>query len=104
MNVNPALDFFPDQGTDPTFGTVLVEEQYLTIGTSAGASYNFYLSGEGIYRVISVELTEIALDLSLTNDEILGGTVTSKYFLYNKNSYEEPNAPTNAYCVTPYDL
>ncbi|MBC6400933.1 MAG: hypothetical protein GDA42_06160 [Ekhidna sp.] len=104
FNVNPALEFFPEGGTSTTRGTVSVESQIITIGTSSGSSYNITISGEGTYRKMNTELVEVSFTLSATNDELFGGMITSEYFMYNQPVYPEPTISGSNNCINPYDL
>ncbi|GGF04910.1 hypothetical protein [Flavobacterium limi] len=96
FNIKSALEFFPENGNSKTNGIVLVIPQDITIGTSGAnaKSYSIAIEGEGTYQQISPDLFEISFELKLTNVELFGGTVTSKYKIYNKNTF-----PT----VTPLD-
>lgn len=89
FNIKSALEFFPENGNSKTNGIVLVIPQDITIGTSGtnAKSYSIAIEGEGTYKEISPDLFEISFELKLTNTELFGGTVTSKYKIYNKNSF-----------------
>ncbi|MEO0555985.1 MAG: hypothetical protein AAF149_22480 [Bacteroidota bacterium] len=104
FNIDPALEFFPADGISSTSGTVLVESQIITIGTSSGDSYNIAIAGEGTYQEIEPDLFEVKLILNATNDELFGGTISSEYLLYNNPVYPEPNPLSNTDCITPIDL
>jgi len=104
FDVFPAIEFFPENGTSTTKGRSLIIPQYLTIAGTNGNSYNIAIAGEGTYSEISSGLFEIILTLTLTNDTLFGGTITSEYRLYNNNSYTEPDPLTTNNCVTETDL
>ncbi|MCI9846392.1 hypothetical protein [Flavobacterium pectinovorum] len=89
FNIKSALEFFPENGNSKTNGIVLVIPQDITIGTSGtnAKSYSIAIEGEGTYKEISPDLFEISFELKLTNTALFGGTVTSKYKIYNKNSF-----------------
>ncbi len=103
FDVMPAIEFFPENGTSTTNGTMLIIPQFLTIAGRNGNSYNFGLSGAGTYMEISPGIFELKFELKLTNDEIFGGTLTSQYLMYNTRDYPEP-ADINAPCIIDYDL
>ncbi|GAA4291914.1 hypothetical protein ICJ84_04030 [Aestuariibaculum suncheonense] len=103
FNISPALEFFPENGTNNTKGTVLVIPQYITLGSNNGNSHIFAISGEGTYEEIASGLFEIKFQLHLTNDEVLGGTVTAEYRLYNSRTYPDPEDLTTN-CLKEYTL
>lgn len=103
FNISSALEFFPENGNSKTNGTVLVIPQYIKIAGTNGNSYNIAIEGEGTYKEISSGLFEISFELKLTNEKLFGGTVTSKYKIYNKNSIPTPT-PLNEPCRTAIDL
>jgi hypothetical protein len=104
FDINPALEFFPENGNSTTNGRVLIIPQFITIAGRNGNSYSFAISGEGTYEEISKGIFELKFQLNLTNDEVLGGTVTADYRLYNTNSYTDPEDLTTTDCVTEYTL
>ncbi|MEL6560240.1 MAG: hypothetical protein AAFQ94_18775 [Bacteroidota bacterium] len=104
FNINPAIEFFPENGTSTTNGTVLVEQQIIAIGSTDGNSYAIEISGEGTYRETEPGLFEISLTFNAKNEELFGGTVSSEYLMYNQINYPEPLPLTNSNCVTPVDL
>ncbi|GAA4888623.1 hypothetical protein GCM10023311_10710 [Flaviramulus aquimarinus] len=104
FDVFPAIEFFPENGTSTTNGTVLIIPQFLKITGSNDNSYNIAIAGAGTYQEISPGLFEITMELKLTNDALFGGTITSEYRLYNNNSYTEPDPLTTNTCVTETDL
>lgn len=104
FDINPALEFFPENGNSTTKGTVLVISQYITISGTNGNSYSIAISGEGTYKEISAGLFEIALEFKATNQALFGGSVTAQYRIYNKNTYPDPENLTNANCITEYEL
>ncbi|MCR8668013.1 hypothetical protein NO995_09995 [Aestuariibaculum sp. M13] len=104
FNISPALEFFPENGTSKTQGTVLVIPQYITIGGNNDTSHVFAISGEGTYEEIATGLFEIKFQLHLTNEEVLGGTVTAEYRLYNNRSYPDPEDLTTTNCLKEYSL
>ena len=104
FNMNPALEFFPSDGTSLTSGTVLVEAQVIKIGTSSNNDYNIAMDGRGTYRQIEEGLFEIELVLEATSQALFGGTITSEYKLYNSNTYPSPSPIQNDNCITPIDL
>ncbi|WMI64811.1 hypothetical protein RBH94_12150 [Aestuariibaculum sp. YM273] len=104
FNISPALEFFPTDGTSKTNGTVLVIPQYLTLESREGNSHVFAISGEGTYEEISAGLFEIKFQLHLSNDDVLGGTVTAEYRLYNSRSYTDPEDLTTTNCLKEYAL
>lgn len=104
FNVNPALEFYPENGTSTTNGTVLIIPQFLTITGTNGNSHAIAISGEGTYYEVSPGVFEVKFQLNLTNDDVFGGTITSDYMLYNTNSYTDPEDLTTNNCVTEYTL
>ena len=104
FDINPALEFFPENGNSLTKGTVLIIPQFLTIAGTNGNSYSFAISGEGTYEEITSGIFELKFQLNLTNDEVLGGKVTAEYRLYNTNSYADPEDLNTENCVTEYTL
>ncbi|WP_163407381.1 hypothetical protein [Flavobacterium ajazii] len=103
FNINPALEFFPENGTSKTNGTVLVIPQFITIAGTNGNKYNIAIEGEGTYKEISSGLFEISFELKLTNEKLFGGTVTGKYKIYNKNGFPTVT-PLDEPCRTAIDL
>jgi hypothetical protein len=104
FDINPALEFFPENGNSTTKGTVLVIPQYITISGTNGNSYSIAISGEGTYEEYSSGFFELKFQLKATNDLLFGGTVTAEYRLYNNNSYPDPEDLTTTNCVTEYEL
>ncbi|MCF8275036.1 MAG: hypothetical protein K9I95_14520 [Flavobacteriaceae bacterium] len=104
FDVNPALEFFPENGNSTTKGTVLVIPQYITIAGTNGNSYSIAISGDGTYEEYSPGLFELKFQLKVTNDILFGGTITAEYLLYNNNSYPDPQDLTTSNCVTEYTL
>ncbi|MBD0830864.1 hypothetical protein [Aestuariibaculum sediminum] len=104
FNISPALEFYPENGESKTKGNVLIIPQYLTIGSRDGVSYEFAISGNGTYEQIATGLFEIVLQLNLTNQDLLGGTVTAEYRIYNNNSYTDPENITTTNCLKEYEL
>lgn len=103
FNINPALEFFPENGNSKTNGTVLVIPQYIKIAGTNGNSHTIAIEGEGTYKEISTGLFEISFELKLTNEKLFGGTVTGKYKIYNKNTFPTV-APLDEPCRTAIDL
>lgn len=103
FNVNPALEFFPDNGDSSTSGTVLVIPQFITITGTNGNSYSIAISGEGTYHEISPGLMELSFILVASNEALFGGSINSEYKIYNSNTYPDPDPLTNI-CVSEYDL
>lgn len=103
FDVIPAIEFFPENGTSKTNGTILIIPQFLTIASNDGNSHSFGLSGEGTYTEISPGIFELKFELNLSNDEIFGGTLTSQYLMYNTRNYPDPE-DINASCIIDYDL
>ncbi|MGY5353987.1 hypothetical protein [Wenyingzhuangia sp. IMCC45467] len=104
FNIQEALEFFPTEGTNAKSGKVLVIPQNITIGTSAGKSYNIAISGEGTYEEISEDVFQLDFELNATNQELFGGTVTSVYKIYNTSNYQDPEDLTTNNCHATYDL
>jgi len=104
FNVTPAIEFFPENGTSTTNGSILIIPQILTISGTNGNSYAFAISGEGTYQEVSPGIFELKFDLNLTNDAVFGGTITSEYRLYNTANYTAPEDLTTNNCITEYTL
>ena len=90
FNITSALEFFPENGTSKTQGTVLVNPQDLTIGSNKDSTYSISISGEGTYKELDGGLFEISFELKLTNEKLFGGTVSTQYRMYNKRAYTKP--------------
>lgn len=103
LNIPAAIEFFPTSGTSQTEGIVQVIPQYLVISNLAGKSYELAISGSGTYRALENGLYEIKVTLKVTNDELFGGTVSSEYYIYNANTYTDPE-PLSTGCVTNMDI
>lgn len=106
FNINPALEFYPDNGTSATSGTVQVIEQVIQIGTSAsnGSITEFItISGNGTYSEISPGVYEIILDFNATNNRLFGGTRSVRYHIFNTNNFTDPPL-LNESCFTPQAL
>ncbi len=104
FDINPALEFFPENGNSVIKGTILIIPQFITIAGTNGNSYSFAISGEGTYEEISTGVFELKFQLSLTNDDVLGGAIIADYRLYNTNSYADPEELTTNNCITEYTL
>lgn len=104
FNITSALEFFPDKGTSKTNGIVLVNPQFITIASRTGTSHSIAIAGEGTYKEVSNGLFEITLELKVTNDKLFGGTVTSKYKIYNKSTFPTVAPITGTTCLKPVDL
>lgn len=106
FNIEQALEFFPDNGSSTTSGTVQVVEQTIQIGTSAtnGSITEFItISGSGTYSEISPGIFEIILDFNATNNRLFNGTRTSRYHIYNTSSFTDPPL-LNEPCFVPMAL
>lgn len=104
FDINPALEFFPENGNSKTKGTVLVIPQYITISGTNGNKYSIAISGEGTYKEISSGVFEISIELKATNQALFGGSVTAQYLIYNNNTYPTPADLPNSNCITEYTL
>ena len=104
FDINPALEFFPENGSSTTKGTVLVIPQFITIAGTNGNSYSIAISGDGTYKELSSGLFEISLELKATNQALFGGSVTAYYKIYNKSTYPDPANLPNSNCITEYTL
>lgn len=104
LNIEAAIEFFPEDGTSTTQGTVAVIPQFLAISSRDDKLYEFAISGSGTYRQVTDDLWEIKLELRVKNDKLYGGTVTSEYFIYSDRGYEDPaDLPGNS-CVNEKTL
>ncbi|WP_337965297.1 hypothetical protein [uncultured Flavobacterium sp.] len=104
LNITSALEFFPENGTSKTNGSVLVNPQSITIAPSGKGpdgkdkpGHVIEISGEGTYKEISAGLFEISFELKLTNELLFGGTVSCQYRMYNNKTYPKL-APLNESC------
>lgn len=104
FNTTPAIEFFPENGTSTTNGSILIIPQFLTISNKSDESFSFAISGEGTYEEVSPGTFELQFQLNLTNEAIFGGTITSEYRLYNTSSYTDPQDLTTNNCITEYIL
>lgn len=104
FDINPAIEFFPENGNSTTKGIVLIIPQFITIAGTNGNSYSIAISGDGTYEEISTGLFELKFELKATNDALFGGTITAEYRLYNNSVYPDPENITTSNCVTEYDL
>ncbi|MCV9927064.1 hypothetical protein OIU83_05350 [Flavobacterium sp. LS1R49] len=105
FNITSALEFFPENGTSKTKGSVLVIPQPITI-TATGTNkigHIIDISGEGTYNEISTGLFEISFELKLTNEELFGGTVSCQYRMYNNKTYPKLEALSES-CPKEVDL
>ncbi|AZQ43959.1 hypothetical protein [Nonlabens ponticola] len=89
LNIVPALEFFPTDGTSSTQGIVLVIDQTIEIGNDSGSEL-IQISGSGTYNEISPGVFELDFALNATNQQLFGGTRTDEYRLYNIRDFEEP--------------
>lgn len=104
FNIEAAIEFFPEDGTSTTQGTVAVIPQFLAISSRDDKLYEFAISGSGTYRQVTDDLWEIKLELRVKNDALYGGTVTSEYYIYSDRGYEDPaDLPGNS-CVNEKTL
>lgn len=92
FNIPEALEFFPENGTSELGGIVRVIEQDLIISGRNGNSYTLHISGQGTYQKMDPNLFEISLTLQVRNNVLFGGTVSSKYLIYNQSTYPNPVA------------
>ncbi|MGO4912063.1 hypothetical protein [Leeuwenhoekiella sp. W20_SRS_FM14] len=104
FNIETAIEFFPENGTNTTQGTVSVIPQFLAISSRDDKLYEFAISGSGTYRQVNATLWEIKMQLRVTNEELYGGTITSEYFIYSDRGYDDPvDLPGNS-CVNEIEL
>lgn len=103
FNIHEALEFFPENGTSDSIGTVLIIPQDLTIAGRSGNQYVIAISGEGTYKKLDNTLFELEFYIDIYSDELFGGTQRGYYKLYNKSVYPEPEARTDG-CYVPVDL
>ncbi|TRZ43198.1 hypothetical protein [Robertkochia solimangrovi] len=104
FNIDPALEFYPENGNDPDKGSVLVVSQFITISNKDGKSFEFAISGSGTYFRNDQDIVEIDLTLNVTNQEVYGGTVSSRYRIYNSNGYTDPEPLTDEACINEVTL
>lgn len=103
FNITSALEFFPEGGNNKTKGIVLVNQQDIIISGTNGKSYTIEIAGEGTYQDKGNGLFEISFDLRLTNQALFGGTVSSKYKIYNRSTFPTLT-PLSEPCLKPVTL
>lgn len=104
FNIDAAIEFYPENGTSTTQGSVAVIPQFLTISNRDGELFELAISGSGSYRQVSEDLWEMQLELRVTNDVLYGGTVTSEYYIYSDRGYEDPADLSGNSCVAEITL
>ncbi|MFI8379487.1 hypothetical protein [Leeuwenhoekiella sp. NPDC079379] len=104
FNIETAIEFFPENGTSTTQGTVSVIPQFLAISSRDDKLYEFAISGSGTYRQVNASLWKIKMQLRVTNEELYGGTITSEYFIYSDRGYEDPTDLPGNSCVNEIEL
>ncbi len=104
FNITAAIEFFPEDGTNKTQGTVTIIPQFLAISSRDDKFYEFAISGSGTYRKVNDGLWEIKVALRVNNDELYGGTVTSEYYIYSDRGYEDPADLPGNNCVNEIAL
>lgn len=96
LNLEQALEFFPENGNSSTQGTVKVVSQIVVLNAyPSGNSYNIPISGEGTYQLVDEDdnIYEIQMNITYDLTEINGTTQTETYYMYNNYSnYQEPDA------------
>jgi len=107
FNITSAIEFFPENGNSTTNGSVLIIPQSIAITasstsaeTAAGVKKDAHIikiSGEGKYKEISAGLFEISFVLTLENDLLFGGEVSTQYRMYNNKVYPKLD-PINDAC------
>lgn len=107
LNIIEALEFFPDNGTSETFGTVSVVSQSLIIVKSSdGTVFNVPIVGNGTYKVIDAAINLWRIDINVTFDFTeINGTVKTLPYVYHNLPQPEPALPQaiNA-CFEPIEL
>jgi len=106
FQIEEALEFFPENGTSTTKGTVEVINQTLLITNLNYDVYTFKISGSGTYELIDEDkgLFEIIITINLENEELFGGVQSSTNKLYNLDIYQRPTETPNMNCIVPIDL
>ncbi len=112
FNIPEAFELHPLGDTSTTQGTVTVIQQDLQIANRSGKQYIFNIAGQGTYHYVegsyetySDSIFQIEIELALTNEEVLGGTINLPYYFYNRNpgSSELPEV-SPLECTPGYDL
>ncbi len=104
LNITSALEFYPEDGTSTTNGTVQVISQSIVIGNKDGDQYTIEISGEGTYELVDEDLMEISLTFVATNEELFGGSRISYYKIYNSNNYGGDPEDIESDCYDAIDL
>ncbi len=104
FNIQSALEFYPEDGTSTTNGTVQVISQSIGIGNKDGIQYTIDISGEGTYGLVDEDLMEITLTFVATNEELFGGSRVSYYKIYNNNNYGGDPEDIEADCYDAINL
>ena len=103
FNVPEAIEFYPENGSNPDRGTMAVIEQDLLIAARSGTAYTLRIAGGGTYQRAADGTIEVQFTLSVTNQTLLGGTRTDTYRFYNYNPTQEPPPLPDA-CGKPIGL
>lgn len=107
LNMVEALEFFPDNGTNKTFGTVSVVAQKLSIvRRSDGKGFSVPILGTGTYKVLNEATNLWRIDIDVTFDFTeINGTVKTLPYVYFNQVQTEPDDPIdiNA-CFEPIEL
>lgn len=108
LNINPALEFFPDDDTSRISGTVEVVQKTIQIGTrpaNGNSSIRKFIaiSGSGTYRQLPSGIIDIDFTLNATNNDLFGGTRVARYHLYNDPNFTDP-ADLSEDCFVPIPI
>ncbi len=106
LNIVPALEFFPDNGTSATRGTIQIIDQTIQISAlaSAGGAREFIqISGTGTYNRLPSGVFELIFTLNATNARLFNGTRAARYYMYTIENFTNP-PDLGEGCFVPINL
>jgi hypothetical protein len=106
FNIVPAIEFFPENGTSATGGTIQIIDQTLQVSALAsggGARAFIQISGTGTYNLIAPGIYELIFTLNASNSRLFGGTRAARYHMYTTSNFTDP-ANLSEGCFVPVTI
>lgn len=106
FNIVPAIEFYPDNGTSATSGTIQIIDQTIQIAAlaSSGGTREFIqISGTGTYNLIAPGVYELIFTLNASNSRLFGGTRAARYHMYTTSNFTDP-ANLSEGCFVPVNI
>ena len=98
FNIPQALEFYPEDGTSTTKGTVRIIPQDIILSNKTDKAYTIFLEGEGTYEEVSPGIFLLKFGMKLSNNELFGGTIEVPQVMYNtSNDFDLENLTEDCY-------